>query len=61
MKLHTKSQGLGLLVSDKEIFKVSSIGVYVKKTLIFLQKGQGQPNVIILSNIVGPMSPMLHT
>ena len=39
------------------IFKGLPIGVYVKQFDISGKKGQGQPNVIILLNIVGPMSP----
>ena len=51
----------GLLVSDKKIFKVMPIRVYVKEFDLSIKKGQGQPKVNILSNFIGPMSAMLHT
>ena len=39
LKLHTKYQRLGPLVSDKKIFKVLSIGVCVKTFDFFCKKG----------------------
>ena len=49
---------LGLLVSDKNIFKSFSD---VKKNWPFHKKGQGQSKVIIVSQVIGPMFPMPHT
>ena len=41
MQLHTEIKDLGLLVSDKKIFKVLPIGVYVKKNKKKTKKTRG--------------------
>ena len=53
-------KGLGLLLSDKKIFKVLPAGVYVKKWPL-RKKDQGQPYVVFFSNFIGPRFPMLDT
>ena len=56
MMLHTvpNIKGLGLLLSDKKIFAY-------EKNWPFCKKGHGERTVIMFSNIIGPISPMLHT
>ena len=50
-------KGLGLLVSDKKIFKS-----FTNRSLYIHKKGEVQhKKVFIFSNFIGPIYPMLHT
>ena len=61
MKLHTKYEGLALLVSDKNIFKsfaklnVKIFDLSIKKVKV------DQRYSFFISKFIGPMSPMPHT
>ena len=57
MKLHTKYQRPGFLVSDKKLFKVLPRSLFKN----FGRSVKRSRSGIILSNFIGPMSPLLHT